>query len=130
MTVSNVQVPGKPLLVTQEPPPDEDLKELQDLRDSFTGSVVALSWCFVLLPQAPCKHLPAACAFACGDDISVVAEDTLSRKGLVDKKGNIVPDSHFIFTALPNADFMAESAFQLNSLALASVHLLLHWQTA
>ncbi|CAL8471588.1 g11130 [Coccomyxa elongata] len=65
------QVPGKPLLVTQEPPPDEDLKELQDLRDSFT-------------------------------------EDTLSRTGLVDKKGNIVPDSHFIFTALPNADFMAE----------------------
>lgn len=56
----------------------------------------------------------------------MVAEDNLSRTGLVDKKGNIVPDSHFIFTALPNADFMAESACHLT---LASLHFLLHWQT-
>ena len=45
----------------------------------------------------------------------------------MDKKGNIVPDAHFIFTALPNADFMAESA---RHLALASVHFLLQSQTA
>ncbi len=37
------------------------------------------------------------------------AEEELSHTGLVDKKGNLVPDSHFIFTALPNATFMAES---------------------
>lgn len=42
MIVPIVQVPGKPLLITQEPPPDEDLKELQDLRDSFTGSAAGM----------------------------------------------------------------------------------------
>jgi hypothetical protein len=37
------------------------------------------------------------------------AEEELEHTGLVDKKGNLVPDAHFIFTALPNSDFMAES---------------------
>ncbi len=38
----SVQVPGKPLLITQEPPPEEDLGQLQSLRNSFTGIAVLL----------------------------------------------------------------------------------------
>lgn len=32
-----VQVPGKPLLITQEPPPEEDVGQLRDLQNSFKG---------------------------------------------------------------------------------------------
>lgn len=82
-----------------------------------------------VLPQ---RHISViSTSFCCllSYDPTVGAEDNLSRTGLVDKKGNIVPDSHFIFTALPNADFMAESACE-RPVALALWLLLLSWQTA
>jgi hypothetical protein len=35
--VGRVQVPGKPQLLTKEPPPEEDIKELQRMESDLTG---------------------------------------------------------------------------------------------
>lgn len=37
-------------------------------------------------------------------------EEEMTDTGLLDDTGNLLPESHFIFTTLPDSSFMAESA--------------------
>ena len=110
-----MQVPGKPLLITQEPPPEEDVGQLRDLQNSFKGGAFLGQQHLPLFTHLLFETMSAESAsmklwhLLFSSCELPAAEVELEHTGLLDKKGNLVPDSHFIFTALPNSDFMAES---------------------
>lgn len=54
------------------------------------------------------------CVFDVWSDMHLLCvcapEEEMTDTGLLDDTGNLLPESHFIFTTLPDSSFMAESA--------------------